>query len=208
VERSSQLVTETAADTSRPALSACLVTRGSYEPLRKTIGFLKRQSVLDQLELVIAAPSCEALQLDKEDVAPFQWLRVVEVGDVNSSGPAFAAAVHAARARWVVYSEEHSFPDERWAEALIEAQRRPYAVAAAGYDRLARCRQVHPAARACAPPAMIPGCYGFWGTLRASSLYSRRLSAPESSRFLSGPPSTFPVSLSCSVRGSVSASSA
>jgi len=115
-------------DTARPALSVFLITRGGYESIRRTVAFLKRQTALGDLELILVAPSREALQLDEEDVTAFRWFQVVEVGAFDSSGTAFAAAVRVARANWVMYGEEHSYPSPNWAEVLIEAQRGPYAV--------------------------------------------------------------------------------
>jgi hypothetical protein len=112
----------------RPALSVCLITKAGYEHIRKTVGFLKQQTALEQLELVLVVPSREAFDLDEEDIATFRWFQVVEVGPIRSTGRPFAAAIHAARADWAIYGEEHSFPEWGWAEALIRAQQGPYSV--------------------------------------------------------------------------------
>jgi hypothetical protein len=112
----------------RPALSTCLITKAGYEHIRKTVGFLKQQSALDQLELVLVVPSREAFDLDEEDIAAFHWFQLLEVGPIVSTGRPFAAAIHAARADWAIYSEEHSFPEPGWAEALIRAQQGEYSV--------------------------------------------------------------------------------
>jgi hypothetical protein len=128
MDPSSQPDPPSSGDTTRPALSVFLVTREGYKTVRKTIGFLKRQTALDRLELILVAPSRQVLQLDEEDVAAFRWLQVVEVGQFENSGQAFAAAVQVARAEWVMYGEEHSYPAPNWAEVLIEAQRGPYGV--------------------------------------------------------------------------------
>lgn len=42
---------------STPALSVVLATPGDYEMIRRTIGFLRVQTVADTVELVIVAPS-------------------------------------------------------------------------------------------------------------------------------------------------------
>ena len=115
-------------DHERPSLSVFLVTRSDYEAVRKTISFLEVQTALDRLELILVVPSVETLQPDEEDLAAFRWLQVVEVGPFESSGIAFAAAVRAARAPWVMYGEEHSYPAPNWAEVLIEAQQGPWSV--------------------------------------------------------------------------------
>jgi hypothetical protein len=86
---------------------------------------LSRQSIAHDIELIVVATSRDGLT--SEALAPFrshQWilLRVVE-----SIGVAMAAAVHAARAPYVTYAEEHATFDSRWAEALVAAHDRGYA---------------------------------------------------------------------------------
>jgi hypothetical protein len=48
---------------STPALSVVLATPGDHETIRRTIGFLRAQTVADRLELVIVVPS--AITLDQ-----------------------------------------------------------------------------------------------------------------------------------------------
>jgi hypothetical protein len=112
----------------RPRLSCVMVTQTDYEACRRTIGFLKRQTALDQLELVLVAESRDALALDEADVACFPAVEVVEFGEIRATGPAVVAGILAARADWVVFNEEHSFPEPEWAARLITAQEGPWAV--------------------------------------------------------------------------------
>jgi hypothetical protein len=114
-------------DVSMPKLSVVLVTQNDYEACRKIVGFLKEQTALADLEVVLVAPSLESLRLDEADVRVFPSFEVVEIGAVETTGAAVAAGVLAARAEWVAYCEEHSYPRPNWAEALIEAQNGPWA---------------------------------------------------------------------------------
>ena len=79
------------------------------------------------MELVIVAPSRRELGLVAEEVDCFGGYQVVEVGEVDSMGPAMAAGVHAARAPVVVYAEQHSYPEPDWARVLIEKHQEPWA---------------------------------------------------------------------------------
>jgi GT2 family glycosyltransferase len=61
------------------------------------------------------------------DLAAFAGYRVVEVGTVHSIAQANAAGIRSASAPVVALAEDHSFPSPRWAEALVEAHRGPWA---------------------------------------------------------------------------------
>ena len=102
-------------------MSVVLVTPHRYDAIRKTMEHLVAQTVVDQLEIVIVAPSAAALIVDAGALAAFGWLRVVEVGEIKSTGRAIAAGVREATAPVVTYAEEHAYPAPGWAEALIKA---------------------------------------------------------------------------------------
>lgn len=113
---------------SSPEMSVVLVTPDRYETIRKTVEHLRAQTVTDRLELVIVAPSTKQLALDDLDMKDFFQFRVVEVGEIRSIAQALAAGIRQASAPVVVLSEDHSFPEVGWAEALIERHRQPWAV--------------------------------------------------------------------------------
>ncbi len=113
---------------SSPELSVVIVTPDCYETIRKTVRHLRAQTVTGRLELVIVAPSAEQLGLDDRELKEFLQFRVVEVGAVESIARAYAAGIRQASAPVVVLSEDHSFPEPGWAEALIERHREPWAV--------------------------------------------------------------------------------
>jgi hypothetical protein len=109
-----------------PALSAIVITLGGFDVIRRTVQHLHDQSARDQIELLIVTPSPDALEYDPQQVASFHSVRVIETGSINSTGEAYAAGVHQARAAVVVYVEEHSYPEPGWAAALIEAHDGPW----------------------------------------------------------------------------------
>ena len=113
---------------SSPEMSVVIVTPDRYETIRKTVQHLRAQTVNDRLELVIVAPSAGQLGLDDRELKDFFQFRVVEVGAISSIARAYAAGIRQASAPVVVLSEDHSFPETRWAEALIERHREPWAV--------------------------------------------------------------------------------
>jgi glycosyl transferase family 2 len=112
-------------------MSVVLVTPDRYNAIRKTMKHLAAQTVVDRLEIVIVAPSAATLNFDASDRAAFGRVRVIEVGEINSTGRAIAAGVRGATAPVVTYAEEHSYPATGWAEALIKAHRQSWAVVGA-----------------------------------------------------------------------------
>jgi hypothetical protein len=109
-----------------PDLSVAIVTPDTYEAIRRTVGHLERQTVVDRIELVIVAPSAEDVDVPEGVLDPFQSAHIVGVGEVQSTGRALAAGFGRARAPVVVCAEEHSYPEPGWAEALIAAHRGPW----------------------------------------------------------------------------------
>jgi len=75
---------------------------------------------------VIVAPSGDRLEADEAALATFHSFQVVEVGEIKAVGEANAAGARRARAPVVAFVEEHSYPQQGWAEALIEAHREPW----------------------------------------------------------------------------------
>lgn len=113
-------------DCSSPEMSVVLVTPDRYDTIRKTMHHLRAQTVRDQLEIVIVAPSAKGLNLDESELQEFCQFRVVEVGEINSVGRAWAAGVRASTAGIVVFTEDHCYPEPGWAEALINAHQGPW----------------------------------------------------------------------------------
>lgn len=108
-----------------------MVTPERYETCRPAISFLRKQTVREQLELVIVAPGRAKLELVESEVEAFGDFQIVEIGKIVSTGRAMAEGFRAARAPLVAYSEEHSYPEPHWAEAIIHAHAGPYAAVGA-----------------------------------------------------------------------------
>jgi hypothetical protein len=108
-------------------MSVVLVTPDNYETIRKTIKHLRAQTARDKLEIVIVAPSVEKLGLVESEMKDFLQFRVVEVGQIKLMAQVKAIAVQEAQAPFVVFGEDHSYPDPHWAEALIAAHQQGYA---------------------------------------------------------------------------------
>ncbi len=102
-------------------LSVILLTLDNYQTIKKTVGYLLKQTVRDKIELVIVAPSKKALQVDEKSLDKFGFWQAVEVGEIKSTGGSRAKGILEANAPLVVFAEDHSFPDPGWAEALISA---------------------------------------------------------------------------------------
>jgi hypothetical protein len=98
-----------------------IVTPSRYDIIRKTIRHLRGQTIQHRIEIVIAAPSLAALQLECSELDGFFGYTVVEVGPIERLAAAKAAMIRKARAPVVAFAEDHCFPDAGWAEALIEA---------------------------------------------------------------------------------------
>jgi glycosyltransferase involved in cell wall biosynthesis len=118
-------------DPHSPEISVVIVTPDHYNTIRKTIRHLRAQTVRDKLEIVIVAPSAERLALDVSELKDFFRFLVVEVGKIESTGEAVAAGVHNASAPVVTYVEEHVYPAQGWAEALIRAHQESWAAVGA-----------------------------------------------------------------------------
>lgn len=110
-----------------PAMSVALVAPDHYETIRKTVEHLRAQTVRDELEIIIVAPSAEKLGLDLAELQDFCQFRMIEAGEIGSTGAAIALGIRHASAPVVAYAEEHSYPDPGWAAALIEAHQQPWA---------------------------------------------------------------------------------
>ncbi len=110
-----------------PALSAIVVIPDRYETVEYTMSRLQAQSAAEQIEVVFVMPAYQQLALDESRFKCFHSWQVVEVGTVTFKARAFAAGIRHARAPVVALTEDHSFPDARWAEVFITAHRQPWA---------------------------------------------------------------------------------
>jgi hypothetical protein len=106
-----------------PTLSVILIATDKYSLIRTAVRNLARQ-VGVPIELVIAAPRAFAESItadDRKDLSSFtRWQHAV-IPDGTSFDDARAAAVRAATAPVIAFTEDHSFPQPGWAAALVGA---------------------------------------------------------------------------------------
>jgi hypothetical protein len=112
-----------------PLLSVILPTCDDYSTIRLTVRALGRQTIRDRIELVIVAPIDDPV-VNEDEVAGFAKVTIVNGGPLRTSNISRAAGIRAASASIVVLSEDHSFPDPDWADALVKAHESGCAVAA------------------------------------------------------------------------------
>ncbi len=106
---------------SEPALSAIMLINGPYDSVRRTMSHLQAQTVVEQIEIILVTPSCQQLRLEESELACFHSWRVVEIGEITSVARGFVAGIHCAHAPIVALTQDHSFPDTKWAELFIAA---------------------------------------------------------------------------------------
>lgn len=111
-----------------PALSAIVVIPDTYDTVRNTMKHLQAQTAARQIEIVIVKPARAQIGLNESDLEPFASWQIVEVEEVSSIAQGFTAGIRKARATIVALTEDHSYPDEKWAELFIAAHKQPYAV--------------------------------------------------------------------------------
>ncbi len=104
-----------------PEMSVVIFTPDTYETIRKTMGYLRRQTVRDRLEILIAAPSRDELGLDETELEPFLQWKIVEVGPDQIITEGKVSSIQQASAPIIAFAEDHAYPDPEWAAALIRA---------------------------------------------------------------------------------------
>ena len=109
------------------ALSVVMVSPDSFETIRTTATALRRQTVREQLEVVVVGPRSVSTDLDPEDFSDFARWQFIETNRTDSSSETRVAGIRAASAPVVALTEDHCFPARDWAEALIARHAEPWA---------------------------------------------------------------------------------
>jgi hypothetical protein len=107
-----------------------LVTAESFSSIRRVVRFLRDQTIANRIELVLVGPTADAAE-DRapEETAAFHSVKTVGTGaPIDNVDKAAAHGVRVAQAPVVTLIEDHAFPEPKYAEALLEAHRGPYAV--------------------------------------------------------------------------------
>ena len=111
-----------------PAMSVVLVAAERYDTLRRTMSYLRRQTIAEELEIIVASPKPEGIVVDVEDQNTFHSVRVIRAPGGEMMSATRAAGIRTATAPYVALSEDHTCPAPEWAEALLARHRQGYAV--------------------------------------------------------------------------------
>jgi hypothetical protein len=115
-----------------PSLSVVLVTDvlATIEPV---LARLRAQTVVDRLELVIATPQPDTVREEISTRDGFASIVVAGVDGLVPLATARAVGVRSASAPLVFLGETHTYPEPRWAEALIAAHQGDWAAVVPGF---------------------------------------------------------------------------
>jgi len=113
--------------TPKPILSVILVTPDTYQRIQRTIQCLRRQTIFDRLEVVIATPNADLRDARPADWENFCAVKVVATGPFRNTGHPRAVAAAQASAEVIAFAEDHCFPAADWAESLTRLDQLPWA---------------------------------------------------------------------------------
>ncbi len=111
-------------------LSIVLNHASSFDRIRKTVRHIARQTALQELELILVSNASNASDLDLSELNRIPNWRQVVLPKVPYGAIGWAAGIEAASGQAVVLAEDHSFPEPRWAEVLIQRQKQGFHVVA------------------------------------------------------------------------------
>jgi hypothetical protein len=109
-------------------ISAIIVSPDGWPSIRRLVAHLHAQTVREEIELIFVFPASAGSDLHDRSLPDFAAARVVLIENMESTSRARAAGVRKATAPIVVMTEDHSFPEPEWAEALIRAHQADWAV--------------------------------------------------------------------------------
>lgn len=107
-------------DARAPSLGIVLAT-DSYDTIRPVVRHLQRQTVREQLEVILVGDASLASEVAAAELAEFARVHVETVHSIHPIAPARAAGVRAARAPLVFIGETHTYAHPTWAEAMLRA---------------------------------------------------------------------------------------
>lgn len=116
-----------------PRLSVVIVA-DHYRTIRQVVEAFRAQTIHEQIEMVIVAPSRAALEAEAGAGDGFSRWVVVEAGSIDPARHARAAGVRATTAPVVFLGETHSFPHPGFAAALLAAHAAGWEVIVPGID--------------------------------------------------------------------------
>jgi hypothetical protein len=109
-------------------LAVVLVTADHFASLRRTVRYLREQTIRDQIELVLVGPRADSFaDLEPHEADGFAGWRTLAVGPIDEVERALGAGVARTTAPVVALLENHVYPDPDWASAILDAHRGPWA---------------------------------------------------------------------------------
>ena len=115
--------------TTVPKLAVVLVTRSSFQTIRRTVQALRGQTIADEIELIIVATTREAVNdSDPGELEGFARVEIVAAGFMRCADKAAPKGMRRATAPVVAWVEDHVFPEANWAEEIVKVHEGPWAV--------------------------------------------------------------------------------
>jgi hypothetical protein len=108
-------------------MSAIMLVNNTYDDVRLVMGYLQAQTRAKEIEMVFVVPSSSKLGLDEKEMRAFHSWQVVEVGKIKSIARGYADGIRKARAPVITLTQDHAFPDSRWAECFLDAHQNSWA---------------------------------------------------------------------------------
>lgn len=117
------------------ALLSVVVATDSFATVERVVDVLCRQTIADRIELVLVTPAPDEVDAAAAAAgAALAAVRVVQIDDLVPLSAARARGVAAATADVVFLGETHSYPQERFAEELLEAHRGDWVAVVPGFE--------------------------------------------------------------------------
>jgi hypothetical protein len=112
----------------KPSISFILVASGSFDTIRRSVNWLEKQTLCNQIELIIVALDFPNLQLDNAAFAGYGSYCLIDAKRTNSVASARAEAVKTASAQIVAFMEDHTFLTPNWSEQILKRHEEDHAV--------------------------------------------------------------------------------
>ncbi len=106
--------------TTKPEFSVVLASSAQFSNVKRTIDYLRRQTIADKIEIILVAPSLTEFGLPEDAQRGFSNIKLVAAGKPLPINEANAIGVAAASADIVAFAEDHAFPEPDWADHLLK----------------------------------------------------------------------------------------
>ena len=86
-----------------PPLTVVIATPDNFATIRRTVGYLRAQTVRAHLELLILARSQSTIRAEPGELDGFRRVKVLELGELRNAGTVKSAGVHGASAPVIAF---------------------------------------------------------------------------------------------------------